>query len=58
MVGDRLDTDIVLGAAGLRTVLVLSGEVRTEDLPAAPHLPDLVVQDLAELYARFPAEVS
>lgn len=58
MVGDRLYTDIALGAAGLRTVLVLSGEARMEDLPAAPHQPDLVVQDLAELYARFLAEVS
>jgi len=52
MVGDRLYTDIALGGAGLGTVLVLSGEARRADLPAAPHQPDLIVQDLAELYGR------
>ena len=55
MVGDRLYTDIALGQAGLGTVLVLSGEARLEDLPEAPHQPDLVVQDLAELFRRFRA---
>ena len=55
MVGDRLYTDIALGGAGLRTVLVLSGEARLEDLPEAPHQPDLVVQDLADLFGRFRA---
>lgn len=49
MVGDRLYTDIALGAAGIMTVLVLSGETRREDLPGAPHQPDLVVADLGEL---------
>ena len=51
MVGDRLYTDIALGAAGIKTVLVLSGEAQPQDIPDAPHQPDLVMQDLAELGA-------
>ncbi len=51
MVGDRLYTDIALGAAGVTTVLVLSGEARPEDIPNAPHPPDFVMRDLAELTA-------
>lgn len=51
MVGDRLYTDIALGAAGIKTVLVLSGETQPEDIPNAPHQPDLVRQNLAELGA-------
>ena len=49
MVGDRLYTDIALGRSGCGTVLVLCGESSREDLPGAPHLPDLVCQDLSEL---------
>jgi 4-nitrophenyl phosphatase len=49
MVGDRLYTDIALGATGVVTVLVLSGETRPEDLPGAEHQPDFIMQDLAEL---------
>jgi HAD superfamily hydrolase (TIGR01457 family) len=49
MVGDRLYTDIALGATGITTVLVLSGEAHREDLLDAPHQPDFVMQDLAEL---------
>jgi 4-nitrophenyl phosphatase len=49
MVGDRLYTDIAMGKAGIQTVLVLSGETRREDLPEAPHQPDLVCENLAEL---------
>jgi 4-nitrophenyl phosphatase len=52
VVGDRLYTDIALGAAGLTTVLVLSGESRAEDLPGSPFQPDFVVRDLAELAER------
>jgi HAD superfamily hydrolase (TIGR01457 family) len=51
MVGDRLYTDIALGATGITTVLVLSGEASREDLPTAPHQPDFVMEDLAELGA-------
>jgi len=49
MVGDRLYTDIALGQAGVMTILVLSGETKSEDLPGSPFKPDLVVPDLAGL---------
>ncbi len=50
MVGDRLYTDIALGdTAGVRTVLVLSGETRREDLENNSFKPDLVCQNLADL---------
>lgn len=55
MVGDRLYTDIALGACGCGTVLVLSGESQREDIPAAAHQPDLVCEDLAELCGRIEA---
>jgi 4-nitrophenyl phosphatase len=50
MVGDRLYTDIALGQAGLLTVLVLSGETSPADLPGSPFQPDLVMENLAELF--------
>lgn len=49
MVGDRLYTDIAMGAAGIHTVLVLSGETKREDLSTVPRQPDLVCEDLEEL---------
>lgn len=49
MVGDRLYTDVALGKAGLRTVLVLSGETKVEDLPGSPYQPDLVIGNVGEL---------
>lgn len=50
MVGDRLYTDIALGkTAGVRTVLVLSGETKLEDLEKSSYNPDLVCQNLADL---------
>ena len=49
MVGDRLYTDIALGQAGLRTVLVLSGETKESDLENSPYIPDLVVRNVGEL---------
>jgi len=50
MVGDRLYTDIALGkTAGVKTVLVLSGESRREDLENAKYLPDLVCENLVDL---------
>jgi 4-nitrophenyl phosphatase len=50
MVGDRLNTDIE-GAkrAGMKAVLVLTGVNTREDAAAAPHQPDLIVEDLREL---------
>lgn len=50
MVGDRLYTDIALGQAGLRTVLVLSGETKRSDLDESPFQTDLVVENLEQLY--------
>lgn len=50
MVGDRLYTDIAMGrAAGILSILVLSGETRPEDLAGAEHQPDLTAQDLGEI---------
>ena len=49
MVGDRLYTDIALGKAGIKTILVLSGETKLEDLKGSEFQPDLIVEDLAEL---------
>ncbi len=47
MIGDRLYTDIALGAAaGLPTILVLSGESRAEDVAESPHQPDFVFEHL------------
>lgn len=49
MVGDRLYTDVALGQAGFRTVLVLSGETKAGDLADSPYKPDLVVENIGEL---------
>lgn len=58
MVGDRLYTDIALGATGMMTVLVLSGETSREDLAAAPYQPDLTVENLAQLLAILRSEAA
>ena len=51
MVGDRLYTDIVMGHnAGVTSVLVLSGEAKESDIPAAPVKPDHVAGGLGALY--------
>jgi len=50
MVGDRVSSDIAGGhAAGLETVLVLSGTTTREEAAAADPAPDFVVEDLAGL---------
>ncbi len=50
MVGDRLYTDIALGKnAGIKSILVLSGEATEEDLKSSPFQPDLVVESVGEL---------
>ena len=49
MIGDRLYTDIALGGAGIKTVLVLSGETKTEDLVGSEFKPDITVNDLRDL---------
>jgi 4-nitrophenyl phosphatase len=52
MVGDRLYTDIALGKAGISTILVLSGETKSEDLRASEFIPDIIVNDLADLIVQ------
>lgn len=49
MVGDRLYTDIALGACGCGTALVLCGETTPEALAASGMAPDAVCADLAAL---------
>lgn len=49
MVGDRLYTDIALGACGCGTALVLCGETTPADLAASSVVPGVVCADLAEL---------
>lgn len=50
MVGDRMDTDMVSGLeAGLRTVLVLTGSTRPEDVERFPYRPSSVVDSIADL---------
>lgn len=52
MVGDRLYTDIALGAAaGLPTVLVLTGESRADEVSGAAHPPTWVFDHLGALAA-------
>lgn len=50
MVGDTMETDILGGVQlGFRTVLVLSGGTKREDLANFAYQPDLVVGDIGEL---------
>lgn len=50
MVGDRLSTDIAGGqAAGLTTILLLSGISRREDLDGSDAQPDLIYDDITAL---------
>jgi NagD protein len=50
MIGDTMETDIVGGVQlGYRTVLVLSGSTRREDLVRYAYRPDLVVESIAEI---------
>jgi arabinose operon protein AraL len=56
VVGDRLETDIAMGkAAGLGTILVLSGVTRAEDPAIGRWQPDHVLGSLAELVEGVPA---
>ena len=50
MVGDRLYTDIAMGkAAGINSILVLSGETQLEDLENSEIKPDFVLENLGEI---------
>lgn len=50
MIGDTMETDILGGVQmGYRTVLVLSGGTRREDLARYAYRPDVVVESIADL---------
>ncbi|MCL7475631.1 MAG: HAD-IIA family hydrolase [Methanosarcinales archaeon] len=50
MVGDRLETDILGGKnAGMRTVLVLTGASRREDIKVSGIRPDTILNSIADI---------
>ena len=50
MVGDRMETDIVAGVeSGMRTILVLSGVTRREDIDRFPYRPSWILESVAEI---------
>src|SRR6202035_2701154 len=50
IIGDTMETDILGGVQlGYRTILVLSGGTRREDLARYAYRPDRVIESLAEL---------
>jgi 4-nitrophenyl phosphatase len=58
IIGDRLDTDIEAGeAAGITTVLILTGVHRVEDIPRFPARPDFIVDNLDQFRAALAGEV-
>jgi NagD protein len=60
MIGDTMETDIIGGVQlGYKTVLVLSGGTRREDLVNYAYEPDMVVESIAQLtHARLLEELS
>jgi NagD protein len=50
MIGDRMDTDIVAGTeAGMRTILVLTGVTKREQVERFPYRPSVVVESVAQI---------
>jgi NagD protein len=50
MIGDRMDTDMIAGLeAGLRTVLVLTGSTRREQVERFPYRPSTIVDSIADV---------
>jgi NagD protein len=50
MVGDRMDTDMVAGInAGMRTILVLTGVTKEEDIANFPYQPTMVKASIGEV---------
>ncbi len=50
IIGDRLYTDMKMGVnGGLKSILVLSGETKKEDISQSKIKPGLIVNDVGEL---------
>ena len=50
MIGDRMDTDIIVGTeSGLETILVLTGVTRREDVERFPYRPTQIVSSVADI---------
>ena len=59
MIGDRLETDILMGNnAGMTTVLVLTGVTEIASVRASEMQPDYVLDSIAELRRCIPIELS
>jgi len=55
VIGDRLETDILGGRrAGLSTILVLSGATSRQELENSTIKPDLVFENVRQLYESWP----
>lgn len=55
MVGDRLETDILMGhQAGMSTAVVLTGVSQHQDIASAPAAPDFVLDSVADLLDHIP----
>ena len=56
IIGDTMETDILGGVQmGYRTILVLSGGTRREDLTRYAYVPDLIVNSVADLCDGLPS---
>ncbi len=50
MVGDRMDTDVISGLeAGLRTILVMTGSTKAEQVDRFPYRPTRIVDSVADI---------
>ena len=50
MIGDRMETDIVAGTeSGLRTILVLTGATRREQVEHFPYRPTWILESIADV---------
>jgi NagD protein len=50
MIGDRMDTDVVVGVeSGMETILVLSGVTRHEEVENFPYRPTHILNSVADI---------